>query len=119
MNLAKSPLTKLSGRRERENRFSACGRGERAGENERPLRNGDGDEGVADSSTTASLHQVAVARLSLAQPHGHAGARSSSQRCPRRCHGASGEGRQIGDKLVPSLRTGRALTDTEDVLLAS
>ena len=61
MNLAKSPLTKLSGRRERENRFSACGRGERAGENERPLRSRDGDERGAHSLTSAFLHRVAVA----------------------------------------------------------
>ncbi|MDQ5835296.1 MAG: cytochrome c [Acidobacteriota bacterium] len=34
------------------------------------------------------------------------------------CHGQQGEGRQLGTLNVPSLRTGRAVTDPDERLLA-
>lgn len=32
------------------------------------------------------------------------------------CHGKDGEGKQVSGQVIPSLKTGRAITDSDDVM---
>ena len=67
--------------------------------------------GLALAATACATRDAVTARS--ADP-----ARELFQRNCAACHGHDGEGRQIGTLKVPSLRAGRAATDTDERLSA-
>jgi mono/diheme cytochrome c family protein len=79
---------------------------------------------VAPVAVVAAVFTVALSTAGCAsggdapaQTHGDLRRKLFQQNCAA-CHGAQGEGRQLGTLKVPALREGRPVTDADAQLLA-
>ena len=72
---------------------------------------------LALASASLALAATACATHDNAKAQAADPARELFQRNCAACHGHEGEGRQIGTLKAPSLREGRATTDTDERLL--